>query len=358
MKNNKILLFTGSLKFSGSATWIINLALCLQDNGQEVHVLSTSSDKNVNIPQSIKISYIPKARKKIRFKLAHIIQLKKWAPKFYVKLHSKYLNKKVYQELAQLEAVKSFDVIFQNITTERPHTLSSYSCIGVIHQTLSKYWTPGEVKAITKGFSKLVAVSEATKKDAESLGLEVEDFIHNPINLEYLDERSKEFSVNHEDYIIFVGRLDPNKGVHELLDAFSLLTDKSIQLLYVGTGQEEKKLKKEVKEKKLGKRVHFLGLQENSIPYIKNARVLVLPSQHEACPYVCAEALLMKTQIVVSDFPGAKAFYSSDSIIPLSPSSNFTQRLATIITTQISTDKMNDYPLKPNEHLHKYINIS
>ena len=79
-------------------------------------------------------------------------------------------------------------------------------------------------------------------------------------------------------------------------------------------------------------RVVFTGFQSNPMPYIKNAKMLVLPSKSEAMNYVCFEAMTVKTPIIVSGFNSAKEFCNDKNIVSLTPEKTFISRLATKIS--------------------------
>ena len=76
--------------------------------------------------------------------------------------------------------------------------------------------------------------------------------------------------------ILFVGRFVPEKGIFDLLNAFSILlkNKQNVELLIVGSGTPEMttEIKKLVADLKIGAKVKFLGsIKYSDMPQIHNA---------------------------------------------------------------------------------------
>jgi rhamnosyl/mannosyltransferase len=83
--------------------------------------------------------------------------------------------------------------------------------------------------------------------------------------------------------VLFVGRLRYYKGLHVLLQAVSRLHSNA-QVLLVGSGPEEARLREQARDLQIRERVHFLGdVSDTELPAIYHAaNVLVLPSHLRA----------------------------------------------------------------------------
>lgn len=106
-----------------------------------------------------------------------------------------------------------------------------------------------------------------------------------------------------EGYILYFGRLSKEKGVKTLITAAKDLTAK---LYILGTGPIEEELKAYVKDNKI-LNVEFKGFQQGEAltNYIKNARVVVLPSEwYENGPYSAMEAMALGKPLIVSNKGG------------------------------------------------------
>lgn len=93
--------------------------------------------------------------------------------------------------------------------------------------------------------------------------------------------------------LLFVGRLDPQKGPFLFLRAVESLvsTYRDFHVLIVGTGPLEEKLRERVVQTGVESRVHFAGWRDDVPAIMKSVDALVLPSQWEGMPNVVLEAM-------------------------------------------------------------------
>jgi len=110
--------------------------------------------------------------------------------------------------------------------------------------------------------------------------------------------------------ILFVGRLDPNKGVETLVRAFSSLiqsNDRPATLEIIGQGPAGKKLQDIVTSENIEDYVEFKGyVQHKDVQErYQNAAVFVLPSEiSENCPMTIIEALSQGTPVITTNIGG------------------------------------------------------
>ncbi len=93
--------------------------------------------------------------------------------------------------------------------------------------------------------------------------------------------------------VLFVGRLTCDKGIPELLEAFSQLIDRfpELRLLLVGCFEDGDPLPVNARKSlEAHSRVIFAGAVQDTAPYYAIADVLVLPSHREGLPTVVLEA--------------------------------------------------------------------
>jgi len=111
-----------------------------------------------------------------------------------------------------------------------------------------------------------------------------------------------------ERLVIFVGRFRPEKGVEYLIKAMEIISqkDRSIRLVLVGEGPEEKNLKSLTEQLKLKGCVEFVGQIPNErVPeYMVASDVFVLPSLSEGFPIVILEAMASGLPIVATKVTG------------------------------------------------------
>lgn len=108
--------------------------------------------------------------------------------------------------------------------------------------------------------------------------------------------------------IVFVGQLIPRKGVDLLIEAFSrIATDCDVELLILGSGNDEGAYRLQAANLSVGARISWLGAVPNKevSRFICNSDVLVLPSREDGWGAVVNEALMLGTPVVCSSACGA-----------------------------------------------------
>ena len=107
-----------------------------------------------------------------------------------------------------------------------------------------------------------------------------------------------------EKVILYVGRLDPLKGIERLMKAFTLLSSRnSVRLIIVGeNGCPESGLEKIMRDLGIRKSVSFFErVDHNLLPlYYSAADVLAVPSLYESFGLVALEALACGTPVVAT----------------------------------------------------------
>ena len=103
--------------------------------------------------------------------------------------------------------------------------------------------------------------------------------------------------------LISVGRLTDQKDHLTTLKAIKDCKKNNIELIILGKGENEIKLKKFCYKNKLDKKVKFLGYKNNPFKYIKQADILILSSIFEGSPNILIEALFLKKYIISTNCP-------------------------------------------------------
>jgi glycosyltransferase involved in cell wall biosynthesis len=138
----------------------------------------------------------------------------------------------------------------------------------------------------------LVAATVATcRADAETwrrLGEASGRVVHVPNGVDLPDwvplPRSKVLRIG------FVGRLSPEKGLRELLEALRRVR-RAVELEVVGEGPLAGPLVRQGTVPGLAGRVRWHGFRDDPLRYLQGWHLLVVPSHREGCPYAVLEAL-------------------------------------------------------------------
>ncbi|MBD3349061.1 MAG: glycosyltransferase [Candidatus Eisenbacteria bacterium] len=116
-------------------------------------------------------------------------------------------------------------------------------------------------------------------------------------------EKIRELGIDPGNYMLFVGRLVPEKGCHYLLDAYRRL-DTDLELIIAG-GTSFSTEYVDSLHAKSGERVRFLGYVYGDVldELYSNARIFVLPSDIEGLPIALLEAMSFGNCCLTSDIP-------------------------------------------------------
>ena len=114
--------------------------------------------------------------------------------------------------------------------------------------------------------------------------------------------------VSEEKLIVCVGRFAPEKGHRYLIEALSLLNQKSVkwQCTFLGEGELEAELRTLTAEHNLSDKVMFPGFCEDVYPELLKSDVFVLPSLHEGSPNALIEAMGIGMPCIASDVGGIR----------------------------------------------------
>lgn len=113
----------------------------------------------------------------------------------------------------------------------------------------------------------------------------------------------KRFGITN-DYIIYVGTLQPRKNIVRLLNAFQQLEDKKVKLLIVGKkGWLYSEFFEKVKKWKLSDRILFTNFVSDTdlALLLRGAKCFVLPSLYEGFGIPAVEAMACGVPVVVSN---------------------------------------------------------
>ena len=123
------------------------------------------------------------------------------------------------------------------------------------------------------------------------------------------DEITKQYGLQKDDYILFLGRLVPEKGVHYLIEAFKGI-DTNKKLVIAGGASDSSGYDCELKAlAQNDERIVFTGFVQGKMleELYSNAYVYVLPSDLEGMPLSLLEAMSYGNCCLTSDIPECKS---------------------------------------------------
>ena len=157
-------------------------------------------------------------------------------------------------------------------------------------------------------------------------------------------DSKRELGLSEEHVVLYVGRIEPLKGIDILLQSIALLEGGSnTRLMIVGgslDGDEElERMREMAEELGLRDRVTFTGsVSQAELPiYYGAADVFVLPSHYESFGLVALEAMACGTPVVASRVGGLKTFINHGEcgyLIPWRCPEPFAQRIETLLANE------------------------
>ena len=153
--------------------------------------------------------------------------------------------------------------------------------------------------------------------------------------------------------ILFVGRLDHNKGIIYLLDAFEKLAEKSIEisLLIAGKGPLEPVIRSFIKKHNLEGKVRLLGkVTDQDLPALYNiSDIVVLPSLIEGFGIVLLEAMASGKPCITTKACGTEEVVVENEtgvIVPIMDNMALARALQTLIADRERMSRYGEAGLK------------
>ncbi len=239
----------------------------------------------------------------------------------------------VYNKLKSLKKKKGFDVV-NSVGSEslfipgfcRPRKIPFF--VSIEHPALysirpiCKFSSPvrsllsilrarelAAIKYVCQRADGLITPSDFTKAEAAKyfgVGKEKISVIYHGLNEDMLADCLEPFNHNASGPLLFFGRLEPQKGVDLLINAYYRLVKEEIissqKLIIIGDGPDADVYRKMTQDLGLKERVTFLGWlpSEEIRKHLQASSLCVLPSRSESFGLTIAEALSLGTPLVTT----------------------------------------------------------
>ncbi len=306
-------------KFSGGGQiFIHNIAKNLCNLGHHVTVIYTGKDNRTGserIKQNYNINWVPYLGYPWTAKLRQLNSITVYSR--LKRLHSKYkfdvINSLGGESLFIPRLCKVNNIPFfvsiehPNLPAVNPTTnwkKPFQSCVNIAQARELKI-----CKYACNNATAVFSPSAFTKKEAiEHFGLEPEkiNIVYHGIIDEMLSGIKDNGHRNINGPLIFFGRLEPQKGVETLINAYYNLLNRKIvtnqNLIIIGSGPYEKKYKKLTKVLGLKNRIHFTGWKSSDYIKIQLAKgsFCILPSITESFGLSMAEAISVGVPLITT----------------------------------------------------------
>lgn len=183
----------------------------------------------------------------------------------------------------------------------------------------SWYIRQGEKHAV-KYADEIIVLSKEVKKYFKDMYNRDTNFIPNGVNKPILRDDiliRDRFKINKDEYILYLGRIVPEKGIQYLIEAFKVINTNK-KLVIAGGSSDTKSFMYQLKNlAKEDKRIIFTDFVEGEIlkELYSNAYVYVLPSELEGMPLSLLEAMSYGNCCLVSNISECKDVVEDKAVI-------------------------------------------
>lgn len=241
---------------------------------------------------------------------------------FYLHFHGMFINKILKSLESQLDIIHIHSPLPPYLKTSLPiistiHTpmltdanyYQNDSIYSVFSKISAKYVSyPTELKNI-KASNIITTVSKSIAQELGEYSLTSDEIqiIGNAADIEHFIPRKGNLNFD-QKYILFVGRIDREKGIFDLLESGKNICNKrsDVTFFFVGKGKDLNTLKQKIEKYGLQEKFKIVGQVDKNqlVKYYQNATLFVLPSYHEGLPAVLLEAMSCGVPVIATDVRG------------------------------------------------------
>lgn len=140
--------------------------------------------------------------------------------------------------------------------------------------------------------------------------------IYNVVNLDRVKDFSEETNPPCNDVydIVYLGRLSPPKKPLFFCDVIKRYKkiDENVTAIMLGDGKLWDEVEKYIESSGLSKNIVMVGFQKNPYQFVKNAKLLLMPSGYEGFGLAAVECLSLGLPVVCSGVGGLRNIITSD----------------------------------------------
>lgn len=237
----------------------------------------------------------------------------------------------VFKKMAKPLSGK-YDIIIafqEGQTTKMAQHIMAPMKIAWVHSIFSRLITIVNVTDSYEGYDKIVCVSHTAAKDMIECKPQWKNkikVVYNAVNPKLINDKAKrEEEFNKKINLVSVGRIAPVKRFSYIPAIANQLKSLGYQFDWriiggVADSEEYTKLLDNIGKYKVSDCVHLLGSMSNPYPYIKLSDMLVCLSSSETFNYTIAEAKVLGTPVVSTNFSCAFEFLEHEKsglILPI-----------------------------------------
>ena len=188
--------------------------------------------------------------------------------------------------------------------------------LSTFHDSANFFYNSSEERRAYGKMDRLIAVSEDCRNGFAKCFPNLKnktDVIYNPIDIQEILKKGNEplpenlrTVASDKKTIVVVARVHHQKNPERLLQAAKIARESAepLKFIWIGDGELFDHVDKRKKQLGLDEYVEFIGYKENPYPFIKNADILLLPSDAEGFGLVLCEAMALEVPVVSTPTAG------------------------------------------------------
>lgn len=291
------------------------ILLVNEDNGIEGNILEKDIPENVEYKFIVDKAIMDNINKYRNLKQKHKKNL--WYRikyNYFLKRRRKSFRENIINYIKN----KKYDILI-DFNNKLPLEIADNRMISWLHLSLKGMKTKQKEKNAEKfkKVKKVIVINDDMKKEFKEYfpeSLNKAERIYNLFDIKEIKNKSIDDNLLSEDeknklnekYIVACCRLDRQKDLETLINAFSNLKKKENikeKLYIIGDGDKRTELENLSKKLNMSEGIIFLGTQKNPYIWMKNAEFFVHSSHKEGFGMVLVEAMITNGLVVSSDCP-------------------------------------------------------
>ena len=291
------------------------ILLINEDNGKEGNILEKDIPENVEYKFIVEKAIMDNINKYRTLKQKHKKNL--WY-KIRYNYFLKQRRKSFRENIINYVKNQKYDILI-DFYNKLPLEIADNRMISWIHLSLNGMRIKQKEKDTEKfkKIKKVVVINDDMKREFKEYfpeSLSKAERIYNLFDIEEIKSKSIDDNLLNKDeknklnekYIVACCRLDRQKDLETLINAFSNLKKKENikeRLYIIGDGDKRAELEDLSKKLDMSEDIIFLGTQKNPYIWMKNAEFFVHSSHKEGFGMVLVEAMITNGLVISSDCP-------------------------------------------------------
>lgn len=242
----------------------------------------------------------------------HFIRgVNRYDPRLVLELAS--LSRRLRADIVHAHEVKSDAIAYLASRARR------VSIVTTLHGWIGNSWKQRALIALDRRlvprFDAVIAVSGRIRDEAAAAGVPSDrlHLLHNAIVVERYHRTGDTGFLRQligrdlpSPIVVSIGRLSPEKGHADLIDALGIAAARGrcLSTVLVGDGPERSRLLEKIKSLNLEGSVHLVGHVESPERVLQEVDLMVLPSHTEGLPNAALEALVMEVPVLATNVGG------------------------------------------------------